>query len=30
MTVEFVGMIGASYYSESSTPDGPAVDQAYL
>jgi alkanesulfonate monooxygenase len=30
VTVEFVGMIGASYYSESSTPDGPAVDQAYL
>ncbi|HTF50518.1 MAG TPA: LLM class flavin-dependent oxidoreductase [Pseudonocardia sp.] len=30
MTVEFVGMIGASYYSESATPTGPAIDQAYL
>jgi alkanesulfonate monooxygenase len=30
VTVEFVGMIGASYYSESATPTGPAIDQAYL
>jgi alkanesulfonate monooxygenase len=30
VTVEFVGMIGASYYSETSTPGGPAIDQAYL
>jgi alkanesulfonate monooxygenase len=30
MTVEFVGMIGASYYSESSKPTGPSIDRAYL
>jgi len=28
MTVEFVGMIGASYYSEDKAHSGPAIDQA--
>jgi alkanesulfonate monooxygenase len=30
VTVEFVGMIGASYYSEDKAHSGPAIDQAYL
>ncbi|HVV08353.1 LLM class flavin-dependent oxidoreductase [Amycolatopsis sp.] len=30
MAVEFVGMIGASYYSETARPEGPAVDLGYL
>jgi alkanesulfonate monooxygenase len=28
--VEFVGMIGASYYSEAALPTGPLVDHPYL
>jgi alkanesulfonate monooxygenase len=30
MTVEFVGMIGASYFSEASAPAGPPIDRDYL
>jgi alkanesulfonate monooxygenase len=30
MAVEFVGMIAASYYSETATPSGPAIDLDYL
>lgn len=30
MAVEFVGMIGASYYSETTRPTGPAIDTDYL
>jgi alkanesulfonate monooxygenase len=30
MSVEFVGMIGASYFSEAATPAGPPIDRDYL
>jgi alkanesulfonate monooxygenase len=30
VAVEFVGMIGAGYYSESTKANGPSIDQAYL
>lgn len=30
MPVEFIGMVGASYYSESAVPSGPPIDLPYL